>query len=110
MYVLHNPSDAVTFEANSVMIAALVAGLLGDGWYPATDVDTGTDEVPLINGGFWDWFEERWGNANDVIPKHRDELVVALRSVACASPEARRALLANPWVWVICFSRTGGAP
>lgn len=72
-FELVNPSDAITFEAESFEAAACATLLVGGGKYAAKPVSGDGERVPIfLLGGFDQWFGTRFSGFRDM-----DELLDA---------------------------------
>ena len=92
---LINPSDAYHFEADDLVIAAVMVCLLGDGKYPAEAMgpDKGEENyVPcFLFGGHDEWFARKFGanfedTARSVLDHRQDALKRAFASVTLTDP------------------------
>lgn len=92
---LINPSDAYTFEADDLVIAAVMVCLLGDGKYGADEIGEGSSKdnhVPVfLFGGHDEWFSRKFGmnfedTARSVLDHRQDALRHSFASVALTTP------------------------
>lgn len=80
VYELVNPSDAWTFEAPSDLVAWLASLLVGRGKTPARR-DGWTSPFYLFGGEPEKDFQEEFGeDLQGAVDRHRDDLIVSLRS------------------------------
>lgn len=84
VWELINPSDAYTFEAPSIEIAAVIAMLLGNGYgAKRIDVSIDDDRTPLFSG--WpDWCHEH-GIDEHFFDNHLPEIAAAFESFLIGS-------------------------
>lgn len=90
-YEIINPSDPLTFKAESLEIAAAVVLLIGGGNYGAATANN-LEKTPILFG--WEpWLVERgmWP-LNAWIDANKPEIIVALHSVFLGKIEERAAL------------------
>ena len=93
LYELVNPSDAYTFLAPSVLIAAAAVTVVGEGSYGAKPVeDDGSESVPVfLLGGLEEWFKEHGiEDVGDYINAHRPAVAACLDSFLIGSYEDRK--------------------
>jgi len=95
LYELINPSDAVTFYADSVAVARIVAILVGQGQYPIKDAQGEACGGLLlfmsqaeVDSLLAEWFEGT--SVADFIEQHKAEIITALESFATMSRGDRR--------------------
>ncbi|KKL99340.1 hypothetical protein LCGC14_1815420 [marine sediment metagenome] len=95
IYDIINPSDAVTLEADDVVVAQAACLLLGEGQYALTNSE-GEEVLPLcvFGGQFEKWAKEQNFNLVDILKNHRAEVTTCLRSVMCCSISDRAAIVA----------------
>ncbi len=81
-YELINPSDAYTFYAPSLLIAACAVFIVGEGKYGAHRVDDEEDHVPLfLFGGHETWLKDHGvEDLGAYIEAHRPEIAACLES------------------------------
>lgn len=91
LYDLVNPSDAVTFVAPDLKIAACVTILLGGGQYGADPIEEGAESVPIMIFGNGDaWWTEHFDEPRDgVVERHADAIAEALRTVCYGGSKTR---------------------
>lgn len=89
-----NPSDAYTFEAPDLMVAATVICLLGNGQYSGRGIEetAGTDIPFFVFGGADEWFTEKFGTNYDetvggLLAEKPIELAESFESVKLVSGE-----------------------
>lgn len=96
LFEVINPSDAATFYAPSIGIAAVAMLLLdgGRGLYGATDIeaDESTPLFAFCSGGDAQQWLDSYGlwPLDDAIDKNREAIAAALESVALGKPADRR--------------------
>ncbi len=92
---LINPSDAYTFEAEDMEVAAVMVCLLGDGKYGADEIGKGAsngNHVPVfLFGGHDEWFVRKFGMNFEDTGRHcldhrRGALADAFASVTLTNP------------------------
>jgi hypothetical protein len=93
IYELINPSDATTFVAGDLKIAALVTFLVGGGGYSAEPEDDKAAGVPMfLFGGAEEWWNKTFPGEpmGEAVEANREEVVIALRSVCYGNATSRR--------------------
>ena len=93
LYELINPSDPITFYADTLAAATGAVVLIGRGWYGAEPEDEGYTTVPLMSfmgaEAFQQWFQERFDAPVDdlsgFLSYYRKDIIQALRTFATAS-------------------------
>lgn len=98
LYEVINPSDAVTFEAESDDVAAIAVLFLGRGKYGCTD-EQGSDVLPLLLFGSDGWIEKfcadrKLADLSDFLSANAEALAKALESTSVCSLANRKALVA----------------
>ena len=99
IYEVINPSDAVTIECGSPLVAGLSVLLLGEGRYGAEGED-GSTAIPLMLFG-GEKAVARWlagcgyaGGLGDALAEHRGSIARCLRTAMVCSIDERRGLIA----------------
>jgi len=95
-YELVNPSDAYTFQAPTLLIAACATVLIGRGKYAAHPEDgkgEKNEEVPMFFfGGVEEWFKEKGVESlGDYINAHREEVATCLDTFLIGDMKERKA-------------------
>ena len=91
LYDLINPSDQVTFRADSFEDALGAVLLVGDGKYGAEPIGGDGEEIPVfLFGNFEDWFRERYEiTLSEFLSKHKPGISKALKSFCVGTPRDR---------------------
>lgn len=90
-YTIVNPSDAMTFKAPDLEVAALAMFVISNGAYGADPVDGVSEAVPIfLTGGALQWWREHFDHSiDDGIMARATDIADALQSSAYGDGQDR---------------------